>query len=110
MGHALENMADPIAQATPVAQQFVAHYYQLFDSDRSQLTPLYTADSSLTFEGETVKGQQAIIQKMSALTFQKCTHDLQTARLDVQVTSGNGIFVLCTGQLKVVHMFAGLCC
>merc|ERR1711998_586611 len=94
---------DPaIAQATPIAQQFLPHYYQLFDgADRSQLASLYTNDSTLTFEGEVHKGQQAIIQKLTNLTFRQCKHDLQTARLDVQVTASQGIKVLVTGQLQM---------
>eukprot|EP00658_Telonema_sp_P-2_P008987 TRINITY_DN13404_c0_g1_i2.p2 TRINITY_DN13404_c0_g1~~TRINITY_DN13404_c0_g1_i2.p2 ORF type:complete len:118 (+),score=34.23 TRINITY_DN13404_c0_g1_i2:177-530(+) len=77
------------------------HYYTTFDSDRSQLAALYTAASTLHFEGTVCSGQEAIIQKLTTLGFQTCKHDLTSARLDVQVTSGGGIFILCTGQLLV---------
>eukprot|EP00656_Telonema_subtile_P038920 TRINITY_DN44081_c0_g1_i2.p1 TRINITY_DN44081_c0_g1~~TRINITY_DN44081_c0_g1_i2.p1 ORF type:complete len:148 (+),score=45.26 TRINITY_DN44081_c0_g1_i2:118-561(+) len=86
--------------ALSIAQQFMVVYYQKFDSDRSTLADLYTEASSMTFEGSDLKGQQAILQKLTSLTFQKCQHDLNTARLDVQEI-GAGIMILCTGQLQV---------
>merc|ERR1712086_12504 len=90
-------MSDPKA----IAPQFLQHYYGLYDTDRSQLAAMFTNDSSLTFEGQEFKGQQAIIQKLTSLTFTSVKHDLSTARCDVQTTSNNGIFILVTGVLSV---------
>ena len=40
--HDITMATDPaIAQATPVAQQFMQHYYNLFDTQRDQMASLY---------------------------------------------------------------------
>merc|ERR1711934_216133 len=89
-------MADPKGIAT----QFVTHYYQLFDSDRSQLAALYNEASTMIFEGQELTGQAAIIGKLTNLQFQECRHDLSTARLDTLVTKDQGLFILVTGVLS----------
>merc|ERR1711977_115069 len=83
-------------------QQFVTHYYQIYDGgDRSQLAPLFTGDSQMSFEGAEFQGQANIIGKLTNLTFQSVKHDLSTARLDCSVTAGNGILLMITGVLSV---------
>merc|ERR1711924_35367 len=89
-----------------IAQQFVAHYYNLFDSDRTQLAPLYNEASTMQFEasaagGDELKGQANIMGKLTNLTFTSVKHDLPTARLDVQTTKcGTGIIAVVTGALQ----------
>ncbi len=39
-----------------IGQQFVQHYYNVFDTNRPQLKELYTDDSMLSFEGDQFKG------------------------------------------------------
>lgn len=53
-------------------QAFTDHYYTTFDSNRANVTPLYSDQAVLTFNDSTpVIGQQAISQKLGALPFQQ---------------------------------------
>ena len=55
-----------------VMQAFTDHYYTTFDSNRANVTPLYSDQAVLTFNDSTpVIGQQAISQKLGALPFQQ---------------------------------------
>merc|ERR1712188_24318 len=96
-----QTMAEAQAQAQQVAGQFLQHFYGLFDSDRSQLAPMFTEASQMHFEGAHSIGQTAIMGKMTNLSFQKVQHDLTTARLDCQVSLANGIYIMVTGVLSV---------
>ena len=51
-------------QFAEIAQGFCAQYYQTFDTDRSQLAPMYNAGSIFTFEGIQIMGQEAIMQHL----------------------------------------------
>ncbi|KAK9835868.1 hypothetical protein WJX74_009852 [Apatococcus lobatus] len=86
-----------MANPKDVGKAFVDHYYNTFDTNRSALGGLYTAEAMLTFEGTETQGQQAIQQKLSSLPFQQCKHHV--ASLDVQLSNANGIIVFATGQL-----------
>ncbi|KAF9244233.1 nuclear transport factor 2 [Melanogaster broomeanus] len=87
--------------ATTVAKQFTDFYYNTFDSDRSNLGPLYRDQSMLTFEGAPFQGTQSIVEKLTALPFEKVAHKVLT--LDVQPSSPTvaSILVSVTGQLIV---------
>ena len=53
-------------------QAFTDHYYTTFDSNRANVTPLYSDQAVLTFNDNTpVIGQQAVSQKLGALPFQQ---------------------------------------
>ena len=54
-----------------IIQAFQEHYYNTFSSNRQALAGLYKEDAFLTFEGQTVQGNQAITQKLTALPFQQ---------------------------------------
>ncbi|WFC96748.1 Nuclear transport factor 2 [Malassezia brasiliensis] len=84
-----------------VAQQFTDYYYSTFDTDRSQLAPLYQRPQSmLTFEGAQTQGAQAIVEKLVSLPFQKVQHKVDTR--DAQPTGdGQALVVLVTGMLLV---------
>ena len=56
-----------MADFETVGKQFIAHYYNQFDTDRSQLGPLYNDESMLTFEGEQFLGKDKIGEKLGAL-------------------------------------------
>ena len=56
-----------MANFEEVGKQFVAHYYNVFDTQRSELGVLYTDESMLTFEGDQFKGIQAIGEKYGGL-------------------------------------------
>merc|ERR1712070_56461 len=88
-------------EAKSIAQQFVTHYYALYDGDRSQMAPLFTEASSMIFEGAEFTGQVPIVGKLTNLNFRSCKHDLTTARLDVSVTAGGGILIVVTGVMSV---------
>ncbi|KIH89465.1 nuclear transport factor 2 [Sporothrix brasiliensis 5110] len=77
-----------------VAQQFVAFYYNTFDTDRTQLQSLYRDNSMLTFESSSVLGAAAIVEKLKRVKH-------VTSTLDPQPTVGDGVIVLVTGQLQV---------
>lgn len=54
----------------------------------------------LTFEGAQTQGQEAIVEKLSALPFQTVKHQVSTR--DCQPTGdGNSLVVAVTGQLLV---------
>ncbi|CAK7206563.1 Nuclear transport factor 2 [Sporothrix eucalyptigena] len=82
-----------------VAKQFVEFYYNTFDSDRSQLTPLYRDNSMLTFETASVLGAAGIVEKLKGLPFQRIKHVVNV--LDAQPTINDGVIVLVSGQLQV---------
>lgn len=51
--------------AKDILEQFTEYYYKTFDSDRSQLAPLYRENSMLTFEQSPFLGVANIVQKLS---------------------------------------------
>ena len=50
-------MADP----QTIGEQFVAHFYNVFDGNRDQVAGLYNDESMLSFEGTSYKGAKAIM-------------------------------------------------
>uniref|UniRef100_A0A3B3RCL4 Nuclear transport factor 2 n=1 Tax=Paramormyrops kingsleyae TaxID=1676925 RepID=A0A3B3RCL4_9TELE len=48
-----------------IGSSFVQHYYQLFDTDRTQLGAIYIDASCLTWEGQQFQGKAAIVEKLS---------------------------------------------
>mmetsp|Transcript_16223 Transcript_16223/g.31407 ORF Transcript_16223/g.31407 Transcript_16223/m.31407 type:complete len:250 (-) Transcript_16223:108-857(-) len=56
-------MADP----NSVANAFVQAFYQAVDSNQQQLGDFFQDVSTLSFEGETVNGKNAIVQKITGL-------------------------------------------
>lgn len=81
-----------------VGETFAKFYYQTFDSNRSSLMPLYTAESMLTFEGQQFVGTEAIVKKLTELPFSSVAHVITT--IDCQPTTANGVLVFVVGQLK----------
>merc|ERR1712061_547929 len=69
-----------------VAEQFCTFYYQTFSSNRSGLTPIYTDQSCMTFEGDQLLGKSAIVEKLSRLSFQKVQHKI--TKIDSQPVIG----------------------
>jgi len=87
---------------TEIAKQFVQFYYALFDhTDRSQvlqLGNLYNDQSMLTFEDGKFFGKQDIMEKITALPFQKVAHSINDFTVQCLFT---GILVSVGGELKV---------
>ncbi|XP_051580166.1 nuclear transport factor 2 isoform X1 [Myxocyprinus asiaticus] len=108
-----------------IGSSFVQHYYQLFDTDRTQLGSIYSDDrwpvtyrfcrafyrgvfsgqkccsidaSCLTWEGQQFQGKAAIVEKLSSLPFTKIAHSI-TAQ-DHQPTPDSCILSMVVGQLK----------
>ncbi|XP_016347623.1 nuclear transport factor 2 isoform X1 [Sinocyclocheilus anshuiensis] len=108
-----------------IGSSFVQHYYQLFDTDRTQLGSIYSdarcpvtnkfchvfsrgifsgqkcgsIDAScLTWEGQQFQGKAAIVEKLSSLPFTKIAHSI-TAQ-DHQPTPDSCILSMVVGQLK----------
>ena len=93
--------------AKEIANAFIQTYYQSFDNGpRENLSSLYVPDnetSQMSFEGNLIRGQQAIVDKLKGLTFQKVSR-LVTA-VDTQITVEQGILINVIGQLQVLTLF-----
>ncbi|CAK4083920.1 unnamed protein product [Aphanomyces euteiches] len=84
--------------ATDIGNQFVKFYYDTFDNNRAGLSPLYMANSTLTFEQATVQGQQAIIEKFNTLP--KTQHKTDT--IDIQPSlNESSILIFVTGKMII---------
>uniref|UniRef100_A0AAQ4RXA6 NTF2-related export protein n=1 Tax=Gasterosteus aculeatus aculeatus TaxID=481459 RepID=A0AAQ4RXA6_GASAC len=81
-----------------IGSSFVQHYYQLFDSDRSQLGTIYIDESCLTWEGQQFQGKKAIVGKLNSLPFPKIVHSITVQ--DHQPTPDCNILSMVVGQLK----------
>jgi hypothetical protein len=88
-----------MADINKVGEAFVKHYYTLFDSNRSQLAPLYRDQSMMSFEGDGFQGANNIVGKLVALPFQKIAHSIKS--LDVHPSGANTILIAVNGDLKV---------
>lgn len=90
-------MAD-LQGAAQVSTSFAQHYYNMFDSNRSNLGNLYVDVSILQFENDVVIGKDAITKKLTSLRMSTVKHALTT--VDGQPTIDSGIIVHVVGQLK----------
>ncbi|KAI6226077.1 putative nuclear transport factor 2 [Aphelenchoides besseyi] len=91
-------------QFEQIGNQFVQLYYSKFDVPDGQaralgLQELYDAnDSIMTFEGNQVKGRQAILEKFGALPFRSIQRAL--TKVDSQPLADGSILIGVFGQLK----------
>ncbi|CAF1019216.1 unnamed protein product [Brachionus calyciflorus] len=89
-------------QAKEIANAFVQAYYNFFDNGpRENLSHFYVPDSEtsqMAFEGNLVKGQQAIVEKLKNLSFQKVSR--MVTAVDTQTTVENGIMIQIIGRLQ----------
>uniref|UniRef100_A0A7S1AI45 Nuclear transport factor 2 n=1 Tax=Noctiluca scintillans TaxID=2966 RepID=A0A7S1AI45_NOCSC len=84
-----------------IGTQFVQHYYQTFDSNRTGLQPLYADTSMLSWEDEQVQGVNNIVQKLVTLNGIKTVRH-QVKNVDCQPSPPhNGILVFVTGNIFV---------
>eukprot|EP00558_Chaetoceros_sp_UNC1202_P008325 CAMPEP_0197232790 /NCGR_PEP_ID=MMETSP1429-20130617/1031_1 /TAXON_ID=49237 /ORGANISM="Chaetoceros sp., Strain UNC1202" /LENGTH=121 /DNA_ID=CAMNT_0042690921 /DNA_START=115 /DNA_END=480 /DNA_ORIENTATION=- len=84
--------------ADEVAQAFVSHFYQTFDSNVEGLAGLYSPQSMLTFEGNQVASADQIMAKLRGIGAVK--HDIKS--MDVQPSSNsNAIIIFVTGTIKI---------
>ena len=82
-----------------VGNQFITHFYDKLQNDRAGLAQLYTEDSMLTYEGEEMKGLQAIGEKIQGLP--NLSYDPNGAVVDIQPSINDGIFVFINGSLII---------
>jgi hypothetical protein len=80
-----------------IGQQFVQHYYNVFDTNRPNLKELYTEESMLTFEGEQFKGVAGILDKFNS--FGTIQHVIKS--FDAQPSVNNGILCFISGDLHI---------
>eukprot|EP00927_Polykrikos_kofoidii_P061838 TRINITY_DN56666_c0_g1_i1.p1 TRINITY_DN56666_c0_g1~~TRINITY_DN56666_c0_g1_i1.p1 ORF type:complete len:149 (+),score=17.51 TRINITY_DN56666_c0_g1_i1:60-449(+) len=93
-------MANMNTNFKTVGEQFVGAYYQMYDSNRASLVPLYNDSSLMTFEGDEVMGGQAIVQKLAGLPFQSVRH--QVVKADYHPSPGTqNVLIFITGNLFV---------
>ncbi|KAI9798157.1 MAG: Nuclear transport factor 2 [Piccolia ochrophora] len=92
------------ADPTQTALDFLAFYYQKFDSDRTSLGALYRDNSVLTFEGTSTKGVAEIGEKLASLPFEAIRHDLGQSpkdAIDLQPSPiEGGLIILVNG---IIH-------
>ncbi|RMZ97402.1 hypothetical protein BpHYR1_019244 [Brachionus plicatilis] len=91
-----------VDQGREIGNAFVQAYYNIFDNGpRENLSNFYVPDSEtsqMSFEGNLVKGQQAIVEKLRNLSFQKVTRMITA--VDTQTTVENGIMIYVIGRLQ----------
>ncbi|XP_024388404.1 nuclear transport factor 2B [Physcomitrium patens] len=83
-----------------LSRMFVEHYYNTFDTSRETLAVWYQEQSMLTFEGNKTQGAEAISDKLNALGFQQCKHNISTVDCQLSGPSG-GVIVFVTGNLQL---------
>eukprot|EP00002_Diphylleia_rotans_P022096 TRINITY_DN431_c0_g1_i1.p1 TRINITY_DN431_c0_g1~~TRINITY_DN431_c0_g1_i1.p1 ORF type:complete len:125 (-),score=17.33 TRINITY_DN431_c0_g1_i1:643-1017(-) len=82
-----------------VATAFVKFYYDTFDSNRAGLSSLYREESMLSYEGANIRGQVAIVEKLTSLPFTQIRHHIDT--FDAQPGLNGSVVVFVTGKLMV---------
>ncbi|GKY94461.1 hypothetical protein MPSEU_000412000 [Mayamaea pseudoterrestris] len=87
-----------IMSAEQVANAFVQHYYQTFDSNVQQLAQLFTQNSMMTFEGQPFQGAESIVQKLTNMG--KITHEIKSTDVQPSATE-NCIVIFVTGNLRI---------
>ncbi|XP_014245566.1 probable nuclear transport factor 2 [Cimex lectularius] len=84
-----------------IGKGFVEQYYLLFDNqvERSKLVNMYNAETSfMTFEGMQLQGSMKIMEKLSALTFQKINRAVTS--VDSQPMFDGGVLINVIGRLQ----------
>ncbi|MFF2078017.1 nuclear transport factor 2 family protein [Kitasatospora sp. NPDC058162] len=91
---------------TAIANSFVQHYYNTFDSGiaaRNNLTSLYRPESMLTWESTQVMGQSDILAAMTKPELATVKHAVTSS--DAQPAPGGGVLVAVTGSLAVDNAY-----
>jgi len=90
-----------MADIQAIADQFIAFYYQTFDTNRAGLQSLYRDHSMLTWESTPLQGASAIAEKLVSLPFEKVQHKVITTDAQPSSPTEASIIVSVTGQLLV---------
>lgn len=85
---------------TNTAKVFVSQYYQMFDSNRTQaVTTLFKDVSSVSFEGTTVQGAQAFLNRINALGIPpNAQHRVITVDAQPSCAGAGAVIVFVTGE------------
>ena len=89
----------PFERETQLAKQFVEQFYATFDSNRMNLTNVYRDMSQISFEGATVQGANAFIQRIEQLQLPpNQRHRPVTIDAQPSVAGSGAVLVCVTGE------------
>ncbi|KAL3728314.1 hypothetical protein ACJRO7_032980 [Eucalyptus globulus] len=80
------------------AKQFMEKHYRTFDANRADLVNLFREESVLDFEGQQIKGKEAILAKLTSIP--ECHHDITDFNCLRHRTPGSMLVWVC-GQTWV---------
>ncbi|KAL3728335.1 hypothetical protein ACJRO7_033001 [Eucalyptus globulus] len=83
------------------AKQFMEKYYSTFDANRADLVNLFREESVLDFEGQQIKGKEAILAKLTSIP--ECHHDITDFNCLRHRTPGSMLVWVC-GQTWMFHL------
>jgi hypothetical protein len=84
--------------AEEIAQAFVGHFYNSFDTNVDSLASLFQPSSMMSFEGQQFQGPENIINKLKGTG--QVQHTVKST--DVQPSSNpNAILIFVTGSIKI---------
>ncbi|KAJ3332710.1 Nuclear transport factor 2 [Blyttiomyces sp. JEL0837] len=84
-----------------IAKQFTDYYYNIFDTNRSQLVPLYRDFSMMSYEDKQIRGAAAIVQHLTELPFQQIKHVVTKCDAQPSHPDNGSIIIMVMGQLAV---------
>jgi hypothetical protein len=88
----------PFERETQLARQFVDQFYRTFDTNRLGLTAVFRDMSQISFEGATVQGANAFIQRIEQLRLPAgAAHRTITVDAQPSVAGSCAIIVCVTG-------------
>lgn len=79
-----------------VGKGFATQYYQIFCSNRAQLAGVYRPSSLMTWAGEQMQSDTAIMAKMGTMTFQQC--NFKPEDIDCHPSLSGGVLVVVNGE------------
>lgn len=80
-----------------ITQDFLQHYYKMYDTNIEQLHEHYTPSAMLTFNDEEYLGNDAIKAKYLSLNLNKTQHKVYS--YDCQPMENNDILIMATGTV-----------
>lgn len=86
-------------QEREMARLFVNQFYATFDGNRNALMNMYRDVSTVGFEGDTVRGGAAFVQKLAGMGLPPTlAHRVVTVDAQPSVVGGNAVLVFVTGE------------
>uniref|UniRef100_A0A6U4VY36 NTF2-related export protein n=1 Tax=Hemiselmis andersenii TaxID=464988 RepID=A0A6U4VY36_HEMAN len=81
-------MTDTVSITTEGGEQFQKHFYEYLDSDRKNLQHLYHEESKVVWNGQPLKGKDAVTRFLAELPTSK--HEVQSLDCQPVATGGDG--------------------